>query len=202
MAGAPREASTGPPPGASRPRATRRARTRRRICSSSASVTARSREQARGTLSLQGSIRRRLSVEEGRDRAQFGPQRSHPHLEQALHHPAAVCRADLRGAQRAEAYSRERDRGHDRSQVRRVRADQDLSRPQRRQEGRAGEDHDGIEGEGLKAANMGKPKRERALADDEAKAVAKNLRISPQKLNLLAQRIRSKTGDAALPDLG
>jgi large subunit ribosomal protein L22 len=48
---------------------------------------------------------------------------------------------------------------------------------------------------------MGKPKRERALADDEAKAVARNLRISPQKLNLLAQMIRGKKVDTALADL-
>ena len=48
---------------------------------------------------------------------------------------------------------------------------------------------------------MGKPKRERALADDEAKAVARNLRISPQKLNLLAQLIRGKKVDTALADL-
>jgi large subunit ribosomal protein L22 len=48
---------------------------------------------------------------------------------------------------------------------------------------------------------MGKPKRERALADNEAKAVARNLRISPQKLNLLAQLIRGKKVDMALADL-
>jgi large subunit ribosomal protein L22 len=48
---------------------------------------------------------------------------------------------------------------------------------------------------------MGKPKRERALADNEAKAVARNLRISPQKLNLLAQLIRGKKVDTALADL-
>jgi len=48
---------------------------------------------------------------------------------------------------------------------------------------------------------MGKSKRERALADDEAKAVAKNLRISPQKLNLLAQMIRGKKVETALADL-
>src|SRR5215813_13696268 len=48
---------------------------------------------------------------------------------------------------------------------------------------------------------MGKPKRERALADNEAKAVTKNLRISPQKLNLLAEMIRGKKVDAALADL-
>ena len=33
---------------------------------------------------------------------------------------------------------------------------------------------------------MGKPSRERSLADNEAKAIAKNIRISPQKLNLVA----------------
>src|SRR5262245_38351824 len=48
---------------------------------------------------------------------------------------------------------------------------------------------------------MGKPKRERALADNEAKAVTKNLRISPQKLNLVAQMIRGKKVDTALADL-
>jgi len=39
---------------------------------------------------------------------------------------------------------------------------------------------------------MSKKKRERALSDTEAKAVARMLRISPQKLNLLAQLIRGK----------
>ena len=39
---------------------------------------------------------------------------------------------------------------------------------------------------------MSKPSRERALADNEAKAVARMLRVSPQKLNLLAQLIRGK----------
>jgi large subunit ribosomal protein L22 len=48
---------------------------------------------------------------------------------------------------------------------------------------------------------MGKPKRERARGDDEAQAVAKNLRVSPQKLNLLAQMIRGKKVDVALADL-
>ena len=48
---------------------------------------------------------------------------------------------------------------------------------------------------------MSKKKRERALADNEAKAVARMLRISPQKLNLLAQLIRGKKVAAALADL-
>ena len=37
---------------------------------------------------------------------------------------------------------------------------------------------------------MGKEKTPRALKDNEAKAVARRLRVSPQKLNLLAQLIR------------
>ena len=48
---------------------------------------------------------------------------------------------------------------------------------------------------------MSKPKAKRALADNEAKAVARNLRVSPQKLNLLAQLIRGKKVDTALADL-
>jgi large subunit ribosomal protein L22 len=48
---------------------------------------------------------------------------------------------------------------------------------------------------------MGKKSRERALADNEAKAVARMLRVSPQKLNLLAQLIRGKKVATALADL-
>jgi len=48
---------------------------------------------------------------------------------------------------------------------------------------------------------MGKAARPRALADTEAKAVARNLRISPQKLNLVAGLIRGKKVAAALADL-
>lgn len=48
---------------------------------------------------------------------------------------------------------------------------------------------------------MGKPKRERQLADDEARAVARNLRISPQKLNLVAGMIRGKKVGQALAEL-
>jgi|SRR5215831_18292617 large subunit ribosomal protein L22 len=48
---------------------------------------------------------------------------------------------------------------------------------------------------------MGKPKRQRALADNAAKAVARHLRVSPQKLNLVAQMIRGKTVETALADL-
>jgi large subunit ribosomal protein L22 len=48
---------------------------------------------------------------------------------------------------------------------------------------------------------MGKPSRERSLSDKEARAVAKNLRVSPQKLNLVAGLIRGKKVDKALADL-
>jgi large subunit ribosomal protein L22 len=48
---------------------------------------------------------------------------------------------------------------------------------------------------------MGKRQRERDLAENEAKAVSKMLRISPQKLNLVAQLIRGKKVASALADL-
>ena len=48
---------------------------------------------------------------------------------------------------------------------------------------------------------MGKKKHERTLSDTEAKAVARMLRISPQKLNLVAQLIRGKKVATALADL-
>jgi large subunit ribosomal protein L22 len=48
---------------------------------------------------------------------------------------------------------------------------------------------------------MGKRARERDLSDNEAKAVARLLRISPQKLNLVAQLIRGKKVSSALADL-
>ena len=48
---------------------------------------------------------------------------------------------------------------------------------------------------------MGKRARERDLADNEAKAVSKMLRVSPQKLSLVAQLIRGKKVASALADL-
>jgi large subunit ribosomal protein L22 len=48
---------------------------------------------------------------------------------------------------------------------------------------------------------MGKKSRTRTLPDSEAKAVARMLRVSPQKLNLLAQLIRGKKVATALVDL-
>ena len=48
---------------------------------------------------------------------------------------------------------------------------------------------------------MSKPALPRRLPDNEAQAVARMLRISPQKLNLLAQLIRGKKVQTALADL-
>ncbi len=48
---------------------------------------------------------------------------------------------------------------------------------------------------------MGKPKTPRALPDNEARAVTRLIRISPQKLNLVAQLIRGKPVGKALADL-
>lgn len=48
---------------------------------------------------------------------------------------------------------------------------------------------------------MGKSKHERRPSDNEARAVTRLLRVSPQKLNLVAQHIRGKKVDAALADL-
>ncbi len=48
---------------------------------------------------------------------------------------------------------------------------------------------------------MGKSKRERVLADTEAKAITRMLRISPRKLNMVAATIRGKSVATALADL-
>ncbi|MCC0021491.1 MAG: 50S ribosomal protein L22 [Nitratireductor sp.] len=48
---------------------------------------------------------------------------------------------------------------------------------------------------------MGKPKRERVLKDNEARAVTRTIRVSPQKLNLVASAIRGKKVQTALADL-
>jgi large subunit ribosomal protein L22 len=48
---------------------------------------------------------------------------------------------------------------------------------------------------------MSKTANPRALSDTEAKAVVRMLRVSPQKLNLLAQLIRGKKVASALADL-
>ena len=48
---------------------------------------------------------------------------------------------------------------------------------------------------------MGKQAAKRALPDNEAQAVLRMVRISPQKLNLVAQLIRGKKVETALADL-
>jgi len=48
---------------------------------------------------------------------------------------------------------------------------------------------------------MSKKANPRRLADNEAKATIRMLRVSPQKLNLLAQLIRGKKVSTALADL-
>ncbi len=48
---------------------------------------------------------------------------------------------------------------------------------------------------------MGKAKSPRRVAENEAMAVSRMLRTSPQKLNLVAQMIRGKKVEAALSDL-
>jgi large subunit ribosomal protein L22 len=45
---------------------------------------------------------------------------------------------------------------------------------------------------------MGKQSRARVLAGHQAMAVARNIRVSPRKLNLVAQQIRGKKVDNAL----
>ena len=48
---------------------------------------------------------------------------------------------------------------------------------------------------------MGKQKRQRVLDDHAAQAVLSRVRISPQKLNLVAQTIRGKSVESALAEL-
>src|ERR1700756_5246637 len=48
---------------------------------------------------------------------------------------------------------------------------------------------------------MSKRARQRTLGENEAKAVARMLRVSPQKLNLVATLIRGKAVATALADL-
>lgn len=48
---------------------------------------------------------------------------------------------------------------------------------------------------------MGKPKLPRMRGDNEAQAVVRNLRVSPQKLNLVAAQIRGKKASQAVAEL-
>src|SRR5258708_22330257 len=118
-------------------------------------------------------------------------------MEGTTYDPAAIRWADLRGAQRPQAHPRDGDRGDGRPQARRVRTDPHVSRPFLRQEGQAC-----VGARRLKREDeMSKTGHPRSLADNEAKAVARMLRISPQKLNPLAQLIRRKKVQTALADL-
>ena len=48
---------------------------------------------------------------------------------------------------------------------------------------------------------MGQKKNERRFADNQAMAKGRMLRVSPQKLNLVAQLIRGKKAEKALAEL-
>jgi large subunit ribosomal protein L22 len=48
---------------------------------------------------------------------------------------------------------------------------------------------------------MGKESRARILGDHQAQAVVRNIRVSPRKLNLVAQQIRGKKVERALNEL-
>ena len=48
---------------------------------------------------------------------------------------------------------------------------------------------------------MGKSSKPRVLGENQAKAVTRSLRISPQKLNMIAASIRGKKAGTALSDL-
>ena len=45
---------------------------------------------------------------------------------------------------------------------------------------------------------MGKAKNKRRELDNEAKVILKNIRVSPQKLNLVVQMIRNETASKAI----
>ena len=48
---------------------------------------------------------------------------------------------------------------------------------------------------------MGKPARKRVLSETQARAVGRNIRTSPRKLNLVAQSIRGQKAETALATL-
>ena len=48
---------------------------------------------------------------------------------------------------------------------------------------------------------MSKPKHERSLAETEAQAIARNMRVSPRKLNLVAGLIRGRSAQDAVATL-
>ncbi len=48
---------------------------------------------------------------------------------------------------------------------------------------------------------MSKPSRPRSLKDTEARAILRSIRVSPRKLNLVAESIRGKAAQVALAEL-
>jgi large subunit ribosomal protein L22 len=48
---------------------------------------------------------------------------------------------------------------------------------------------------------VGKPARKRSLSDTQARAVGRGIRVSPRKLNLVAQSIRGQSAETALATL-
>ncbi len=48
---------------------------------------------------------------------------------------------------------------------------------------------------------MGKPARKRTLSETQATAIGRNIRVSPRKLNLVAQSIRGQSAERALATL-
>src|SRR5262249_29898832 len=90
----------------------------------------------------------------------------------------------------AKAHSGARHGGHGRPQARRVCTDTHVSRTLRwrRQEGEEGR-------------VMGKESLGRVLPDNQARAIGRMIRISPRKLNLVAQSIRGLPAESALNEL-
>src|ERR1700730_5101980 len=104
----------------------------------------------------------------------------------------AIRGIDLRRLQRAQIHSGAGDQAHDRPQARRVLTDAHLPRPFRRQEGGARQDL---------GTDMSKKATPRRLAETEASAYARAIKVSARKLNLVAQSIRGKNASVALNEL-
>jgi hypothetical protein len=108
--------------GASRPRASARARTSRPTSSSCARATSARSKRGSQWLVQFGKARLLTAIFSRRlTRPAKRPQRSDQDLEPPLHHHAAVRRPDLRRLQRQQAHSGQRVRRHGRPQVRRIR---------------------------------------------------------------------------------
>ncbi len=163
----------------------RRARTSGPPSSSSARV----KERRNDTFGLEGPVRRRLSAEEGGSDAGQRSQGSDQDMVAPFDDPAPVRGHHVRRLQRPQAHSRAGDGRHGGPQARRVLADAHLLRPRRRRQ------------EGKEVGLMGKQSLERVLADNQARAVGRMVRISPRKLNLVAQSIRGLSAERALNEL-